>query len=83
VSIWASIGCCNDDLTIYDAGYGDTTPGDGFLDVAVSCINDRVRILAESEGESGLSLDPDGVRELIRRLQEAINYMQRRKETHP
>lgn len=70
MSIWASVH--GEDPVIYDAGYGDTTPEDGFLDVAVSCLGDRIRILARSEGENGLSLDRDGVLELQRRLAEAL-----------
>ena len=74
VSTWASI--CGPEVVIYDAGYADTVPDDGFLDVAVSCLDARVRIIAEAEGESGLALDLDGCRELRRRLDEAITRME-------
>lgn len=66
MSIWASI--CGEDPVIYDSGYGEDIVDDGFLDVAVSCLGGRVRIIATSEGEHGLSLDKAGLAELHRRI---------------
>lgn len=77
MSVWASMGC-HFNVVIYDGGYGEDICEDGFLDVAVSCLSDRVRIIAESEGESGLSLDPEGVSELIRKLILAQEMIARR-----
>ena len=74
MSIWRSV--CGEDPVIYDGGYGTEVLADGFMDVAVSCWSERVRIIAEADGDRGcLSLDPDGVRELRRRLDEALAAM--------
>lgn len=78
MSVWMS--CPAEPLpTIYDSGYADTIPSDGWFDVAVSCMDDRVRLLVESEGEAGgIGLDVDGVRSLMRSLQNALDMIERR-----
>lgn len=67
VSVWASV--CGQDPTVYDGGYGDEILPDGWIDVAVSCIDSRVRIIVQDdEGSSCISLDPAGLAELHRRI---------------
>lgn len=80
MSVWAS--CPTEPLpVIYDCGYADEIPDDGWFDVAVSCISDRVRVLVESEGErGGIGLDVDGVRSLMQSLQNALNIIEARKD---
>lgn len=78
MSVWSS--CPKKPLpTIYDSGYADSIPSDGWYDVAVSCIDDRVRVLVKSEGESGgIGLDVDGVKSLMRSLQNALDIIEAR-----
>ena len=65
--------------TIYDCGYAEDIPDDGWFDVAVSCINDRVRVLVESDGEQGgIGLDAEGVRVFIKSLQNALEIIEAR-----
>jgi hypothetical protein len=80
MSIYASIQ--GDDPTYYWDGYGGEEMEKGaFLDVAVSVIAPRCRVSAYSPTTDEVILDPDGVRELIRRLQEALTRMNHGKET--
>ena len=76
MSVWASI--CGDDPKFYTEGYGHDDTSEGFLDVAVSCVADRVRIICKSEGESEVVLDPEGVTELHRRIVAARNQLAER-----
>lgn len=68
MSIWASI--CGDEPAFYDDGYGDPDlDPDGWMDVAVSCVSDRVRIIIrDREGGGQIVLDPYGLAELHRRI---------------
>lgn len=76
MSVWASI--CGDDPKFYGDGYGDDDTIEGFLDVAVSCVADRVRIICTSEGESEVVLDAEGLTELHRRIVEARHQLKGR-----
>ena len=76
MSIWASI--TGDDPVIYDSGYGEDVEPTGFLDVAVSCLGDRVRIIARCDNDDAISLDPNGLRELHRRIVRARIELARR-----
>ncbi len=67
MSVWSSI--TGEDPTIYDGKYGDEREPDGWIDVAVSTIGKRARIiLQDSDGETRISLDPAGLAELHRRI---------------
>lgn len=76
MSIWSSI--TGDDPIIYDSGYGEDIEPTGFLDVAVSCIGGRVRIIARSDDDDAISLDADGLKELHRRIVQARSELERR-----
>ena len=74
MSIWRSVR--GEEPVVYDGGEGTEVLADAWIDVAVSCWSERVRIIAEADDCRGcLSLDPDGVRELRRRLDEALAAM--------
>lgn len=80
MSIWGSIS--GNDTTVYDGGYGDETLPEGWWDIAVSCLDKRVRIIVQDdEGSSRISLDPEGLAELHRRIVVARNMLER--ETPP
>jgi hypothetical protein len=67
VSIWSSVN--GNDPTIYDGGHGEEEEPNGWLDVAVSCIGGRVRVMIQDrDGEARISLDPSGLAELHRRI---------------
>lgn len=68
MSIWASI--CGEEPAYYDGGYGDPDRDpEGWMDVAVSCLGDRYRIIVKSqEGEGQIVLDDAGLAELHRRI---------------
>lgn len=67
MSIWASI--TGDDPVIYDGGYGDEIEPRGWLDVATSALDGRVRIIIQDrDGEARISLDAAGLAELHRRI---------------
>ena len=67
MSVWGSI--CGDDPTVYDGGYGDEVLPDGWIDIAVSCLDARARIIIQDdEGSARISLDPAGLAELHRRI---------------
>lgn len=76
MSIWASIH--GEDPVIYDSGYGEDIEPTGFLDVAVSCLGDRVRIIARCDNDDAISLDADGLKELHRRIVQARSELERR-----
>lgn len=73
MSVWVSIH--GEDPTFYEDGYGDEDEIEGFLDVAVSAVADRVRIICESMNEGTVVLDPDGLAELHRRIVQARTKM--------
>ena len=76
MSIWASI--CGNDTAVYDGGYGDETLPEGWWDIAVSCLGKRVRIIVQDdEGQARISLDPEGLAELHRRIVVARNELER------
>lgn len=67
MSIWSSIP--GTDPAIYDGGYGDELEPDGWIDVAVSTMGQRARIiLQDADHEVRISLDPAGLAELHRRI---------------
>jgi len=76
MSVWASI--CGDDPKFYGDGYGDDDTFEGFLDVAVSCVADRVRIICLSMDDGEIILDPEGLTELHRRIVAARNQLSER-----
>jgi hypothetical protein len=76
VSVWASI--LGEDPNLYMDGYGDDDQIEGFMDVAVSCVADRVRIICESANEGTVVLDPAGLVELHRRIVQARIQLARR-----
>jgi len=78
MSVWASI--CGDDPKFYDDGYGGDDTSEGFLDVAVSCVADRVRIICLSMDDGEIVLDPEGLTELHRRIVAARNQLAERGE---
>jgi len=78
VSVWASI--CGDDPKFYTEGYGHDDTSEGFLDVAVSCVADRVRIICLSMDDGEIILDPEGLTELHRRIVAARNQLAERGE---
>ena len=68
MSIWASIP--GEEPPNYEDGLGgDETVRHAFIDVAVSTVADRVRIVCEPD--STAILDPDGLAELHRRIVQA------------
>lgn len=78
MSVWASIS--GEDPKLYEDGYGDDDVIDGFLDVAVSCVADRIRIICESANDGTVVLDPDGLVELHRRIVQARIQLARREQ---
>ena len=75
MSVWASIP--GDDPPNYEDGYGGTeTVEHALIDVAVSCVADRIRIVCEPD--STAILDPDGLAELHRRIVIARDQLDRR-----
>lgn len=76
MSIWGSIS--GNDTTVYDGGYGDETLPEGWWDIAVSCLDKRVRIIVQDDEVSArISLDPEGLAELHRRIVVARNMLER------
>lgn len=75
MSVWASIP--GEDPILYMDGYGDDDQIEGFMDVAVSVVADRVRIICESANEATVVLDPAGLAELHRRIVAARTQMDR------
>lgn len=76
MSIWASIP--GQDPAFYDDGYDDTVDPDGWMDIAVSVIGDKARIIVrDREGEGMIILDPAGLTELHRRIVSAREQMNR------
>lgn len=77
MSVWASI--CGDDPAFYDGGYGDPDlDPEGWMDVAVSCLADRVRIIVRDRyGTGEIVLDPYGLAELHRRITIARDQLRR------
>lgn len=77
MSVWSSI--CGDDPRAYDDPYGgDELDDQGWIDVATSCVSDRVRILVEERGgRAQIILDPEGLAELHRRIVVARDLLNR------
>ena len=74
MSIWASIP--GEDPPNYEDGYGgDETVEHALLDVAVSVVADRIRIVCEPD--STAILDPAGLAELHRRIVLARDKIER------
>ena len=74
MSVWASIP--GEDPPNYEDGYGgDETVEHALLDVAVSVVADRIRIVCEPD--STAILDPAGLAELHRRIVLARDKMER------
>lgn len=66
MSVWASIH--GEDPVFYADAWSDARI-QGFLDVAVDVLDNRVRIICEPDGE--IVLDAEGMRELHRRVFQA------------
>jgi hypothetical protein len=66
MSIWASVQ--GDDPKFYAEGYGRDDVIEGFLDVAISCVADRVRIICSTWEKGEIVLDAKGLAELHRRI---------------
>ena len=76
MSVWSSVSGV--DPVLYDGVDGNDVVDGGFLDVAVSVVSDRVRIILEGDGEGMcLSLDSVGLRELHRRIAVARDSIRR------
>lgn len=75
MSVWASIP--GEDPPNYEDGHGgDETVEHAFIDVAVSVVADRVRIVCEPD--STAILDPAGLAELHRRIVAARHQLEGR-----
>lgn len=76
MSVWVSI--CGDDPRAYEDSDGPELDDRGWIDVATSCVSDRVRIfIEEREGLAQIILDPEGLAELHRRIVVARDLLNR------
>lgn len=76
MSVWVSIH--GDDPRAYEDSDGPELDDRGWIDVATSCVSDRVRIfIEEREGLAQIILDPEGLAELHRRIVVARDLLNR------
>ena len=77
MSVWVSVS--GEDPKQYEDGYGDDDRiENGFIDVAVSCVADRIRIICEPDNTA--ILDREGLVELHRRIVVARTALEARSQ---